>query len=704
MSAATDGIEEIVREFLAESAEGLDQVERYLVELERDPNSSERLAEIFRAVHTLKGSSGMLGYSNLESVAHAGESLLGSLRDGKLAPNAAVISGLLTMVDSLRELLRAIKQNGSEGGGDYARVVHSLEELLQGRCVPADAAEDVPDVSADDLATEKSAAGGTIRVNVGLLDRLLDLTGELVLARNQVLRGIDQRNDGANVHAAQRLKRVTSDLQGAVLKTRLQPIGRVWKRFPRLARDLALACGKQVTIEMEGLETALDRGILDAIRDPLTHLVRNAIAHGIETPEQRTRAGKAPTGRLRLRASHQQGRVHIEISDDGAGIDLQAVRQHALEKALITPEQAATISGSDLANLVFLPGFSTAERVSNVSGRGIGLDVVRANIEKIGGTVDLHSAAGKGTALHFNIPLTLAIVPALLVSSAGQKFAIPQANLLEVARLAGANAVEEVCGAPVYRLRERLLPLCFLDRELHLPSIGADCLQVVVLEAAGGQCGLVVDAVHDTEEIVVKPLGAPLSAMACFAGATVLGDGQVALVLDVIGLARMAGVGAGPTQSRPDAVATSNPGDMPIPKWLVFQGAGTSRFALPLSAVVRLDEVSAERIECSAGREVVQYCGEILPLLRVSRLFHQPEPKRTSLPVAVILESGRRAALVMDRVEDIVDEVVELRPAGRNDLLEGSVVIRNRVADVLNLKNVLARAERPCGRICDLSR
>jgi two-component system, chemotaxis family, sensor kinase CheA len=696
MSAATDGMQEIVREFLAESAEGLDQLERHLVELERDPNWRQRLAEIFRAVHTLKGSSGMLGYSKLESVAHAGESLLGSLRDGKLVLSPELISRLLSMVDGLRGLLRAVERTGSEGTGDYANVVRSLEELLQSTAGPATSAEDVHDVPADGLGSEKPVPGGTIRVDVGLLDRLMDLAGELVLARNQVLGCVTAQDHGANVHAAQRLKRVTSDLQDAVMKARLQPIGSVWKRFPRLARDLALGCGKQVTVEMHGSETELDRGILEAIRDPLTHILRNAVDHGIEAPEQRIRAGKTSAGCLRLRASHQEGRVHIEISDDGAGIDLEGVQRRALEKGLTTPEQAAKMGERELANLVFLPGFSTAERVTNVSGRGIGLDVVRANIEKIGGVVDLQSVTGKGTALRFRIPLTLAIVPALIVSSAGQQFAIPQADLVEVARLPGASSIENVCGTPVYRLRERLLPLCFLDRELHLESSGVDDLQVVVVEAGGGKFGLVVDAVHDTEEIVVKPLGAQLSGIACFAGAAVLGDGQVVLILDVIGLARMAKVVVGPQVRPPDnAVATNNAGDGPIPRWLVFRGAAGSRFALPLAALVRLEEILADRIEHSAGREVVQYGGEILPLLRVSTLFHEAEPERELLPVAVIHESGSSAGLVMDRIEDIVEEMVELRCDGRSDLLEGSAVIQQRVADVLNLKNVLARAERP---------
>jgi two-component system chemotaxis sensor kinase CheA len=696
MSAATDGMEEIVKDFLAESAEGLDRLERALVELERDPASRQRLAEIFRTVHTIKGSSGMLGYPKLEAVAHAGEGLLGGLRDGKLALNPALTSGLLAMVDALRALLAAIARTGSEGIDDYGSVVTSLEELLRSPALPVAAAGAIHDVAADGLGGENTSAGGTIRVDVGLLDRLMDLAGELVLARNQTLRLAAAQADSAILSAAQRLKRVTTDMQDAVIKARLQPIGSAWNKFPRLARDLALACGKQVIVEMEGSETELDRALLEAIKGPLTHILRNAIAHGIENPRQRTRIGKTAAGHLRFRSFHREGRVHIEISDDGAGINLDRVRRRALEHGLITPEQAANMSERQLVDLVFAPGFSAGETVTNVSGRGVGLDVVRTNIEKIGGAVDLQSVTGEGTALHITIPLTLAILPVLLVSSGGQWFALPQANLVEVARLeagVGANSIEQVCGAPVLRLRGGLLPLCFLDRELHLVSSGTDILHVAVLQSRAGQFGLVVDAVHDTEEIVMKPLGPLLGGIACFGGTAILGDGRVVLILDVGGLAQIVGAAAGPrAQLTSDLACAKETSDEAARSWLVFRGTAGSRFALALSAVERLEEIPDERIERSAGQEVVQYRGEILPLLRMSTLFYEPEPERGLLQVAVLRESGFRAGLVMDRIEDIVQAVVELRHNGRSDLLEGSAVIHEQVADVLNLKNVWARA------------
>ena len=688
MSAETDEMPEILREFLAESAEGLERIDRHLVELERDP-SPERLAEIFRALHTLKGSSGMLGYPKLEALAHAGESVLSALQDGELIVSSNIITSLLAALDSLRSLLQRIKSLGCEATEDYGEVIGSLGKLLQSAAPPSAVQTPARDLSVSVREKRATAGGSTIRVDVCRLDRLMELSGELVLTCNQILHLTASPQDDDHIRAAQRLKRITSNIQDAVMQARLQSIGSVWNQVPRLARDLALACGKQVTVEMEGSETELDRGMLEAIRDPLTHVLRNAIAHGIESPEQRLCAGKSPSGRLLLRAFHREGCVHIEISDDGAGVDLQQVRQHALQRKLITLEESLQLDERELANLVFLPGFSTAETVTNVAGRGVGLDIVRANIQRIGGEVSLRTLSGQGTALHFRIPLTLAIVPALMVSSGGQRFAIPQADLLEVASLSGTASIERVCNAAVYRLRDRLLPLCFLDRELGLKSKGGEGY-VVVVRARSVQFGLVVNSVDDAEEIVVKPLEEPLSRIACYAGAAASRDGRVVLILDVNGLAVKADVATcAPVEPVDDKVAARNACGS-THKWLLFRSASGSRFALPLAAVVRLEEIPAERIEHSEGREVVRYGGDILPLLRVSRIFHEWEPERNLLTVAIIGDSESRAALAIDRIDDIVQETVEIRRDSRSRLLDGSVVIQRRVADVLNIKSVMA--------------
>ena len=694
MPAASDGMEDIVKEFLAESAEGLDRLDRDLVELERNPSCIQRLGEIFRTVHTLKGNSGMLGYPTLELVAHAGESLLGQLRDGKLSPKTPVVSGLLAMVDALRGLLAAIERTGNEGNHDCSAVLRSLVELSGSPAAPAAtmASDQSQDAEARSPQEEKGALAGKVRVEVGLLDQMMDLAGELVLTRNQTLSCTASQDDSALLNAAQRLKRVTTEMQDAVLKARLQPIGSVWNKFPRLARDLALSCGKRVMVETEGSQTELDRGLIEAIKDPLTHILRNAIDHGIETPEQRSLAGKTSTGQVRFRAFHQQGLVHVEISDDGAGIHWARIRQRAFELGLITREQAAAMDEEQLARLVFAAGFSTAERVTNVSGRGVGLDVVKTNIERIGGTIDLRSITGRGTTVQITIPLTLAILPALMVSSAGQRFAIPQTNLVEVVGLE-AKLAEEVYTAPVYRLRERLLPLCFLNRLLHLEDKFPDNSYIAVLQSGLCKFGLVVDAFSNIEEIVVKPLGRQLKTLPCFAGGAILGDGRVVLILDVAGLAQVAGVA---TETRPrllkQEVETRGGSDPAAQSWLVFGGTAASRFALPLSAVARLEEIPVGRIERSAGREVVQCRGEIVPLLRVSRLFHEPERDRKVLQVAMLEESGSTAGLVLNQIEDIVQETVKFRTQPSRDLLQGSAVIRKKVADVLDVKQVLERA------------
>ncbi len=540
-------MDDIVKEFLVESNENLDQLDRDLVTLEKDPTARDILSSIFRAIHTIKGTTGFLGFSKLESVAHVGENLLSRLREGRLLLNAEITSGLLALVDAIRQMLMNIENTGQEGDGDYSSLIGLLTRLQGGEgtkpaqaatasASPAPAQPPVPtaivesqvkpeeagpvppvgeilvqagqvkpeqvqqalelqqegdsrrlgEILVDKGATQPSAvlealqtqaevrssalSDSNIRVDVGLLDKLMNLVGELVLARNQILQFSSSQQDTAFLNTSQRLNLITTELQEGVMKTRMQPIGNIWSKFPRVVRDLATACGKQVNIEMEGKETDLDKTIIEAIKDPLTHLVRNVVDHGIEPPEKRLAMGKLPEGRLFLRAFHEGGQVNIEISDDGAGIDLERVKQKGLEKGLISPDQAARMSDRELLNLIFLPGFSTAEKVTNVSGRGVGMDVVKTNIEKIGGTVDIQSRMGQGTTLKIKIPLTLAIIPALIVTSGSDRYAIPQVSLLELVRLESEQArkgIEMIHGAPVYRLRGKLLPLVYLKHQLR---------------------------------------------------------------------------------------------------------------------------------------------------------------------------------------------------------------------------------------------
>lgn len=726
-------LDDVVREFLVESVENLDRLDRLLVELEQDPHDRENLASIFRTIHTIKGTCGFLGFGKLEAVSHVGESLLSRMRDGELLLDAAITTGLLAMVDAIRRILASIETTGAEPDEDYGGVIATLNRLnatsSAGAPAPAAVEAAVPPpvvaappaalVAAEAAAPEVDAVGEarstderpsagerrpgvadtSLRVDVGLLDKLMNLVGELVLARNQILQFTTTQSDSSFVGATQRLNLVASELQEGVMKTRMQPIDNVWSKFPRVVRDLAIACGKQIRIEMVGKETELDKTIIEAIKDPLTHVVRNSADHGIESAETRVARGKPAEGVVKLRAFHEGGQINIEISDDGAGIDPEKVRRKAVDRSIVTPEQAARMSDHEALRLIFLPGFSTAEKITNVSGRGVGMDVVKTNIEKIGGTVDIQSVAGQGTTLKIRIPLTLAIIPALMVSTGGEVFAIPQVSLLELVRLEGEQArtgIERIGAASFHRLRGNLLPLVPLHGELGLSSRGeAGVINIVVLKADDRQFGLVVDSVNDTEEIVVKPLGKQLKSVQVFAGATILGDGRVALILDATRLAQQAHV---LTEQRDRKVleregGTAHGDSSDAQTWMLFQVNGTERMAMPLNLVARLEEFSASVIERSGGQEVVQYRGEILPLVSITRFFGgTTDDDGTPRQVIVFSDRGRSVGLVVDRILDIVTETVApTRSQARHGIL-GAAVIQQRVTDLLDVAAVVRHA------------
>jgi two-component system chemotaxis sensor kinase CheA len=537
----------------------------------------------------------------------------------------------------------------------------------------------------------------------------MNLVGELVLARNQLLQFSNGTQDAGFQALSQRMNLIASELQEEVMRTRMQPIGNIWSKFPRTVRDLALSCGKEVRVEMEGKETELDRTIIEAIKDPLTHLVRNSVDHGIESAEERKKAGKDPVGRLILRAFHEGGQVNIEILDDGAGLNLERIRRKAVERGLVSADQAARMQDRDIFNLIFLPGFSTAEKVSNVSGRGVGMDVVKTNVEKIGGTVDVQSTAGKGTTVKVKIPLTLAIIPALMVISGGERFAIPQVSLLELVRLeAGetAKGIEMVHGAPVYRLRGRLLPVVDLNRELQItPESGKNAggdgaTNIVVVQADGREFGLVVDEITDTEEIVVKPLGKQLKGISAYSGATIMGDGRVALILDILGLAQRAQVIAEARESalrEKEQASRKEEALADHQTLLLVQCGDQGRMAIPLSLVARLEEFPISAIELAGSQEVMQYRGQIMPLVRLSRVIVgsgavAAASKGERMQVVVYSEGGRSVGLIVDRIVDIVDEkLVVQNPAQRRGVL-GSSVIQKRVTDLLDVPSVVRDA------------
>src|SRR3954451_8601859 len=545
----------------------------------------------------------------------------------------------------------------------------------------------------------RAVADSTIRVDVDLLDSLMLLVGELVLTRNQIVQYVGRSNDTDLVRAAQRLNLIASELQEGVMKTRMQPIDHIWSKLPRVVRDLGLQCGKSVRLDMEGRETELDKTLLEAVKDPLTHLVRNSVDHGIESPDARRAAGKPAEGVLFLRAKHESGQVVVEVADDGAGIDPAKLGAKAAERGLVTADALARMSPADVLQLIFLPGFSTAAAVTNVSGRGVGMDVVKTNIEAIGGTIEVESEAGRGTTCRLRIPLTLAIVPALTVECAGDRYAIPQISLQELVSLdaeKAANAVEEVGGAQVYRLRGDLLPLVRLTDVLGLTSERHDGHVVIaVLRSEGRRFGLVVDRVINTEEIVVKAVGGQLKAIGLYSGATVLGDGTVALILDVQALARRAlRTETSERQDSQKAAAQAAATDAERQRMLLAAIGGGRRVAIPLDTVTRLEQVRTEAVEKVGNREVVQYRGAILPIVRLDRhLGAYGETDREVLEVIVYTDHGRSVAIVVEEILDIVDGEAAVR-SDIDDLgLLGSAVLGDKVTELLDVRAAILAAD-----------
>lgn len=788
---------EVLREFLLETHENLALLDSDLVSLEQRPTDKQTLAQVFRTLHSVKGTAGFIGLPKLQSVAHAAESLLSRLRDGDIRFNQPISTALLKVVDAIREMLASIEKDGSEGARDYTAVIAEVEHLRASggvasasppaaspvstppAAVPAkvesaappvhEATSELPalkpaapapggpppgspsttidfqhtptmegavqtpasPVSAEPAAPSRVAnepseaprpsavADTNVRVDVGLLDKMMTLVGELVLSRNRIMQFGATSEDPAFVGAVQQLNHLTTELQASVMKTRMQPIGNVWSKFPRVVRDLAVACGKKVRFEMEGQETELDKTLLEAIRDPLTHMVRNAVDHGIESPDVRRARGKPEEGRLHMVAFHQGGKVIVEISDDGGGIDVARVREKAIQNSLITAHDAARLSRAATLRLIFAAGFSTAEKVTQFSGRGVGMDVVRTSIERIGGTVELDSLEGQGTTIRMKIPLTLAIIPAIICTGGGERYAIPQSALVELVRLdaeQGDRLVEHVRGAPVYRLRGKLLPIVYLSEVLggqvndgaHQEASGDD-RTIVVLQADEHQFGLIVDGVRDSEEIVVKPLQRKLKGIPAFAGATIMGDGRIALILDVAGIAKLGGLAATATSAKGESRELLEPlVGTPLNEaqsTLVFVPAGGGQMAVPLSQVARLEEIPRLALERVSGGLVTQYRGDILPLMDVSEELRRMSPgeatvKTTKTQRAQVLsdeivpfifydDGEQKAGLIVERILDVTQESGgTASPSTRRGVLR-TVVLRNRVTEFLDLPAIV---------------
>ncbi len=670
-----------IQAFLAESRENLGQIEREILLLEKTPTAQESLIRIYRSLHSIKGNCGFLPFPKLEAIAHAGETLLGEVREQRLEFSGAIATLLLQTVDAIRDFLYTIETTGEESKTDYSTLITTLETIKNTYELSTEFAP---------IANEEATAS-TIRVRVELLDQVMNLVEELVLARNQVIQFSDTQTDSAFTATCKQLSLITSDLQEGVMKTRMQPISTIFQKMPRVVRDLAIALGKEVQLKIEGAETELDRSIIETIKDPLTHLVRNCIDHGIERPEVRVSQGKSPTGIIYIRAFHEHGKVNLEISDDGRGIDPEYLKQKAHQLGFINPNEI--LSERETFDLMFLPGFSTAEKVTNLSGRGVGMDVVRSNLEQVNGSIDVRSEMGVGTTFRIRIPLTLAIVSALLMTSGGERFAIAQTNIQELVRLEDhqIQQIETLYNVPVYRLRDTLLPLIYLNAVLQLETrTDYQVINIVVVQADEYRFGIVVDEIIDVQEVVVKPLGKQLKDLEVYAGATILGDGQVALILDTVGLADQAGVIA-QLEKRLSIITPGNEAELEQQMILLINGPKNARMGIPMSRATRLETFSQAEVEQIGNQTVVQYRDCILPLINLHSVFGKDEGlNHEDFSVVVVsLNTDYNLGIIVDQILDIVEDPLSMKGSATRPGVSFCASIQGQVTEFLDVDAII---------------
>ncbi|HKM86996.1 MAG TPA: hybrid sensor histidine kinase/response regulator [Xanthobacteraceae bacterium] len=706
-------MDDLLREFLSETNESLNLVDAELVRFEQEPNNGNILGNIFRLVHTIKGTCGFLGLSRLEALAHAAETLMGKFRDGMPVTTEAV-TVVLSTIDRIKTILDEIEAQQQEPTGSDGDLIDHLGCLTrQENATPQPAPPAAPKkldksdkVVAERADEERSEplANHSIRVNVDTLDYLMTTVSELVLTRNQLLEIVRQHEDSDFKVPLQRLSNVTAELQEGVMKTRMQPIGNAWQKLPRVVRDLCAELGKDIELEMHGADTELDRQVLDLVKDPFTHLVRNCADHGIESPAQRLAAGKTRKGTIRLSAWHQGGHIIIEIADNGRGLDIAGIQAKAVEKGLASEAELAAKSEAEICNFIFTPGFSTAAKVTSISGRGVGMDVVRSNIEQIGGTVDLKSVSGVGTTFTIKIPLTLAIVSALIVEAGGERFAIPQLSVLELVRAGnnGEHRIERIKDAPVLRLRNKLLPLIRLDEVLRLGECDRENGFVVVTQVGNQVFGAVVDGVFHTEEIVIKPMSSKLRHIPVFSGTTILGDGSVIMIIDPNGVAQALGRAATAAQAdKPDLTSREEDSDADTVSLLLFRAGSQQPKAVPLALVTRLEEIDCRKIEISDGRHLVQYRDQLMPLVRVNTETNLK--KEGAQPILVFSDRGRSMGLVVDEIIDIVEERLDIEVASEHPGLLGYAVIKGATTEIIDVGHFLPQAFEDWFRRRDLS-
>lgn len=711
-------MDELLNDFLVETSEQIEAVTEQLVLFERDPSNSGAIGKIFRLFHTIKGTCGFLGLARLEQLTHVTESVIGRLREGAPA-TPETVSLILTAVDRVKFILSWLGSTGREPEGEDGALMEALQANLSAsapEAVTRPASDEMPTPAppsrAADTVAEKAPVGvpaepkaqvgpqtnrpETIRVAVGALERIMILVSELVLTRNQLLE-ITRHSDDTTIKAPlQRLSSLTTDLQDAVMRARMQPVGRLFASLPRLVRELAVELKKKFYLVTEGADTELDRQLIELIRDPLTHLLRNSADHGIESPEKRIALGKPEEGTIKVTATHEAGYITIDVSDDGRGLDLERIRYKALAKGLVSASESKNLSDEEVGRFIFAPGFSTSPSVTSISGRGIGMDIVRDNIESIGGSISVTTAAGKGTRFSLKIPLTLAIAPALMVETRGHHFALPQHSVIEAVRIdaESSHSLEHIQGSLVLRLRDEILPVANLASVLGLvhdsfaTKMGS---LVIVMRVNSHAFGIIVDAVTDVQEIVVKPLGASLSHIDAFSGDTILGDGSVVLILDPTGIAgrigfeRASDYAVGRTVE-PFAAAEEST------RFILFRaGQGTPK-ALPLSLVARIESVPASEIHRSDGSLVMRHQDQLMPL--VPLIPPDQRLRDEGNPILVLGIGGENMGLLIEEILDVVEARLDIQIAGVSSSIIGTAAIRGEVVEVLDATHFM-RIGRP---------
>ncbi len=717
--------DEILAEFILEAREIIDRLDGDFVRLEENPGDQALVGNIFRGLHTLKGSSGFFSLKRIEKLSHAGESLLGKIRAGQAELDFEKSTRLLEMNDILRSIIEGVETNHAEPPGDDQELIAVLlgaaptvnmqtEEIISSATkneVPerATKTESQPVVEIQMEYSEPSEPVAStpgqdvvvpVKVNPEVLDKLMNIASEMVLARNRLLPFSQQSSDKLFTSAVRSIDLLTLELQERMMKMRMQPIFHIWDKFPRLVRDVSAECGKKVRLLQEGSETELDRILLDSIRDPLIHLIRNSIDHSIETPEVRLEKGKSELAYLVLRAAHQNGTVIVEVIDDGAGVDYERVRQRAISRGLISVEKAHSLNHKELIDLIFLPGFSTRDTITNLSGRGVGMDVVKNNIENIGGSIEITSVPNEGTHVRLKIPLTLAILPTLFVRCAEEIFLIPQNRILELVRFAPNqpnNGIEDFYGTPTFRLRDKLIPLLFLNEQLNLaasPLKPKQKLFIAVLNFNGTLFGLVVEEVLNIQDIVIKPLGELLRDMSNFAGATIMGNGDVALILDIDGISRKSGLverlQANPIRQEELYV----PPVEEMISVLLFEIPGLNKIALPLDSIDHIIKLDPSQIQQNGNREVVYFNDQLMDLVRLDRYVSggskDSHLNLARVPVLTCHYRDRLYGLVAKQVTDIIEVPAKLHELSTPQRgLNGCIIYNDQVINVLDLEEVL---------------